>query len=152
MKQTLTPGIWMNFTVFNVYGDPSTGLFTTAKTKPVLIDVKPGNKRNVINPREKGSIWVAILSDTTSGSSFDPSSQVDIPTVEFGPRGAMAIQHKVKDINKDGLGDLLLRFKVSQTGISCGDTEATLVGETFDGLSFIGTDSIETVGCKKTKI
>ncbi len=28
MKQTLAPGIWMNFTVFNIYGDPSTGLFT----------------------------------------------------------------------------------------------------------------------------
>ena len=28
MKQVLIPGIWMNFTVFNIYGDPSTGLFT----------------------------------------------------------------------------------------------------------------------------
>jgi hypothetical protein len=118
---------------------------------PVTIDIKPGNKRNVINPRANGGIWVAILSDTDPGSPFDPSSQVDIPTVEFGPDGAKAIRHKVKDKNKDGLGDLLLRFKIPATGIACGDTEATLSGETFDGQSFSGTDSLKTVGCKKPK-
>ena len=56
----------------------------------VAIDIKPGNKRDVINPRQKGSIWVAILSDIES--PFDPSSQVDIPTVEFGPDGTKAIR------------------------------------------------------------
>jgi len=117
----------------------------------VSIDIKPGNKKNVINPRAKGGIWVAILSDTDSDSPFDPSSQVDIPTVEFGPDGAKVKRYKVKDINKDGLGDLLLRFKIPQTGIACGDTEATLIGVTFDGQSFTGTDSIKTVGCKPKK-
>lgn len=33
MKQALTRNIWMNFTVFNVYGDPSVGLFTTGDQK-----------------------------------------------------------------------------------------------------------------------
>jgi len=117
----------------------------------VDIDIKPGNKRNVINPRSKGGIWVAVLSDTDPESPFDPSSQVDIPTVEFGPDGAKATRYKVKDINKDGLGDLLLRFKIQKTGIACGDTEATLTGETFDGLIISGTDSIKTVGCKPKK-
>jgi hypothetical protein len=122
---------------------------------PVLatvdIDIKPGNKRSVINPRSKGGIWVAVLSETDPESPFDPSSQVDIPTVEFGPDGANAIRYKVKDVNKDGLGDLLLRFKIPQTGIACGDTDATLAGETFDGQSFTGTDSIKIVGCKKNQ-
>ena len=122
---------------------------TPPLTMPVSIDIKPGNKNNVINPRSKGGVWVAILSDT--GSPFDPSSQVDIPTVEFGPDGANANRHKVKDINKDGLGDLLLRFKIPKTGIACGDTEATLTGETFDSQSFTGTDDIKTVGCKPKK-
>ena len=122
-----------------------------ADVLPINIDIKPGNKRNVINPRAKGGIWVAILSDTEPGSPFDPSSQIDIPTVEFGPDGAKAIRHKVKDVNKDGLGDLLLRFKIPETGIACGDTDATLTGETFDSQSFTGTDSIKTVGCNKPK-
>ena len=117
----------------------------------VTIDIKPGSKRNIINPRSRGGVWVAVLSDTNSTSPFDPSSQTDIPTVEFGPDGAKAIRHKVKDVNNDGLGDLLLRFKIPATGIACGDTEATLIGETFDGLSFDGTDLIKTVGCKSKR-
>lgn len=114
----------------------------------VDIDIKPGNENNIVNPRAKGGIWIAVLSDTDPASPFDPSSQVDIQTVEFGPDGAMVVRHKVEDINKDRLGDLLLRFKVSEAGLACGDTEATLTGETFDGQGFTGTDSIKTVGCK----
>ena len=117
----------------------------------IAIDIKPGNKRNVINPRAKGGIWVAILSDTNADSPFDPLSQVDIPTVEFGPDGARALRYKVKDKNRDGLGDLLLRFKIPETGTACGDTEATLIGDTFDGQSITGTDAVKTVGCKKAK-
>ena len=113
----------------------------------VDIDIKPGNEHNVINPRENGAIWVAILSNTDWTAPFDPTSQVDIPTVALGPNGANAIRHKVLDINRDGLADLLLLFRIPETGIACGDTEATLTGETFDGLSFTGTESIKTVGC-----
>jgi hypothetical protein len=112
----------------------------------VAIDIKPSNKYNTINPHSKGGIWVAILSNNES----DPL-QINIPTVRFGPDKAEAIHHRVKDVDKDGLGDLLLRFKMHQTGIACADTEATLTGETFDGQSFTGTDSIKIVGCKKTK-
>ena len=36
---------------------------------------------------------------------------------------------------------------ISETGIVCGDTEATLVGETFDGAQVAGTDTVNTVGC-----
>lgn len=119
--------------------------------REISIDIKPGNKHNVVNPRSKGGIWVAVLSETNHESPFDPSSQVDIPTVEFGPDGAKAIRHKVKDINKDGIGDLLLRFKIPDTGIEYGDTEATLTGKTFDNQLFTGTDFIKTVGCKPKK-
>ena len=127
------------------------GIGATQDILPISIDIKPRNRHNIVNPRKKGKIWVALLSDISPESPFDPSSQVDIPTVEFGPDGAKAIRHKVKDVNNDGLGDLLLRFKIPATGIACGDTEATLIGETFDGLSFDGTDLIKTVGCKSKK-
>jgi hypothetical protein len=32
--------------------------------------------------------------------------------------------------------------------IACGDTEATLTGETFDGSPITGIDAVKTVGCK----
>ncbi len=108
----------------------------------VDIDIKPGNKRNQINSDSNGAIWVAILSD----SNFDPL-QIRIPTVRFGRDKARAIRHRVKDINRDGSGDLLVRFKIREIGIKCGDTQATLRGKTFLGQRVKGSDSIKTVGC-----
>ncbi len=112
----------------------------------VDIDIKPGNKKNKINPRSKGKIWVAIL----SGTEFD-SLQTDIPTVHFGPDGAEVKRHKVKDVNRDGVADLLLKFEIRRTGIVCGDNEATLTGETFSGQRFTRSDFVKTVGCKKKR-
>jgi hypothetical protein len=111
----------------------------------VTIDIKPGNKRNKLNPRSRGKIWAAVLSNTDT--PFDPL-QIKIRSVRFGPDGAKPNRHKVKDINRDGLGDLLLRFKIRRTGIKCGDTEATLTGKTFDGQAITGTDAIRTVRCR----
>ena len=112
------------------------------------IDIKPTNKYTIIRPGSKGYIWVALLSSTDPGTLFDPSSQVNIPTVVFGTNGAVPIRHYVNELNMDGLDDLLLQFKITETGIACGDNEASLTGEKFDGQSFTGTDSIKTVGCR----
>lgn len=117
----------------------------------VDIDIKPGNERNVINPRSEGGIWVAVLSDASADTPFDPASQIDISAVEFGSDGAEAIRYKLKDVNRDGLGDLLLRFEIAKTGIACGDTEAILAVETFNGQRITGADSINTVGCIRKK-
>jgi hypothetical protein len=111
----------------------------------VDIDIKPGDRRNVVNPRAKGGIWVAVHSDTLL--PFDPL-QIDIPRVQFGPEGAKAIRYRVKDVNKDGIEDLILRFRIRDSGIGCGDTKAKLKGRTFDGQRFRGKDAVKTVGCE----
>ena len=56
---------------------------------------------------------------------------------------------KIKDVNHDGLPDIFFYFKNRDTGIECGDTEATLVGETYDGTAFEGTDIILVKVCKE---
>ncbi len=111
----------------------------------VPIDIRPFGKRNRIKPDARGQIWVAVLSDAET--PFD-ALQIDIPTVRFGPDGAEVKRHRVKDVNRDGLPDLLMRFKIRNTEIACGDTEATLTGETFEGIQFTGTDAVKTVRCK----
>ena len=50
-------------------------------------------------------------------------------------------------VDSDGFANLLMQFSIPDTGIQCGDTLATLTGETFDGRHVSGTDSIKTVGC-----
>lgn len=114
----------------------------------VTIDISPGKHRNVINPQSHARIWVAILSDTGPESPFDATSQVDIKTVEFGPGGARPVRHRVHDVNRDRVPDVILQFKIVDTGIACGDEEATLTGETFGGVAIAGIDSIKTMKCR----
>lgn len=114
----------------------------TAKAQEVSIDIAPRREPNRINP-EHGRLIVAILSD----ESFD-ATRVDAETVLFGPEEAESIGGRVADIDRDGDVDLILRFATEETGIACGDTEASLTGETVEGLSIFGTDSIITMGCQ----
>jgi hypothetical protein len=110
----------------------------------VVTDIKPGDDPNDINLESKGNIPVAIL--TTE--EFD-AQLVDPMTVRFGP-GEASESHQswhVKDVDEDGDLDLLLHFKTQETGIQCGDTEATLTGATFEGEAITGSDSINTVHC-----
>lgn len=115
----------------------------TPDTLAVTLDVKPGSFPNVINPKSRGVIQVAVVA--TAG--FDPT-RIDLETLAFGPSGAEPSQAIFKDINADGLTDLRLHFRTEETGLTCADTSATLTGRTADGQSIKGTDTIRTVGCK----
>jgi hypothetical protein len=111
----------------------------------VPIDIKPGSASNTVNLKSKGVVPVAILSTDT----FDAAS-VDILTVVFGPDGAQEAHGKshVEDINGDALPDLMLHFETQKTGIQCGDNEVSLMGMTYYGDVFEGSDAIMTVKCK----
>jgi hypothetical protein len=103
------------------------------------IDIKPGSFPNSINPNSKGVIPVAIL--TTA--DFDAAT-VDPATVAFGPDGAAPVHYALEDVDGDGDIDMILHFKTQDTGISPGDTEATLTAETEDG-TISCSDSVRTV-------
>ena len=114
----------------------------------VVIDIKPGSDTNTINCKnDRGVIPVAIL--TTD--DFDAMT-VDHTTVRFGEGGASethgnsrGMKRHEEDVDGDGDLDLLFHFAKGEVGIQCGDTEVTLIGETYDGQSITGTDTIHTV-------
>lgn len=120
-------------------------LFFTPSLQLISIDIKPGSFPNSINPKSKGKIPVAIL--TTD--SFDATT-VDPTTVLFGRTGTEAapVHSALEDVDGDWDTDMILHFKTQETGIQCGDTSASLTGETFVGQAIEGSDSIRTVGCK----
>ncbi|HSE18641.1 MAG TPA: hypothetical protein VLB46_16415 [Pyrinomonadaceae bacterium] len=110
----------------------------------VIIDIKPGNDSNLINPKSKGMISVAILSTST----FD-ATIIDPLSVKFGPNQTTAQgRSHIQDVNHDGSSDLVLRFNLEDTGIQCGDLFAFLTGETIGGQPIAGFDLIQTVACK----
>ena len=51
-------------------------------------------------------------------------------------------------MNSDGLPDLVLHFRTQDAGVQCGDTSVSITGQTVNGISIQGSDSITTVGCK----
>ena len=81
--------------------------------------------------------------------SFDATT-VDPTTVRFGATGTEAapVQAALEDVDLDGDTDMILHFNTQDTGIQCGDTSASLTGETFSGQAIEGSDSIRTAGCK----
>jgi len=115
----------------------------------VQIDVKPGEAGNTVNPRAAGVIWVAVLSDLAM--AFDPL-QVRVETVRVGPKHAAPEVAHVRDVNRDGIGDLLLRFRLQAFGLDCNSSQVALTGVTFDGRQVFGRDAVQMVGCRASRL
>ncbi len=64
------------------------------------------------------------------------------------PSNAPAVRSTLQDVDHDGHLYMLLFFRTHDTGISCGQTSATLEGKTLDGTAIEGGDSIKVVPCK----
>ncbi len=86
---------------------------------------------------------------TVLGSANFDATQVDFSTAEFGPEKASPLHDgHIDNVDDDDFLDMVFHFDTQDTGIACGDTEATLSGQTFGGEAFSGTDSVKTAGCK----
>ncbi len=116
---------------------------------PVDIDIKPGSDHDPIFAPGRGNVPVAILGSDT----FDVVD-VHVATLAFGPDAAApshdltkvaVFESHLRDVNDDGLTDLLSHYRIEDTGIQPEDTEACLTGETLDGTPFEGCDAIRAV-------
>jgi hypothetical protein len=59
--------------------------------------------------------------------------------------GATPVRWTLEDVNGDGYMDMLFHFKTQELTIPSGSTDATLTGDTTDGLHIMGTDSVNIV-------
>ena len=127
--------------LFNEGGGLSFEELSTAGKQIIEIDIKPGSDLNCLNGDGQGVIPVAILSSV----DFD-ATQVDPTTVTLdgqairivGKKGNL--QSHIEDSNDDGLDDLVVQIEDEDGTYEVGDTIATLMGETFDGIQIQGMD------------
>jgi hypothetical protein len=112
------------------------------------VDIRPWSEHNFVYPFSRLVIPVALF----SSDAFDVAD-VDVTTLAFGPSGAAPafdlthawvywLSHW--DVNGDGRKDLLSYYRTQETGISVGDTDACLNGETSNGIPFEGCDAVTT--------
>ena len=108
----------------------------------VTIDIKPGDPSNQINRSSKASIQVAILST----SDFEAPTMVDQTSLTFGRTGheasLVSCIRKSRDVNADGLPDLVCEFSIRASNFQAGNTVGILLGQTLDGLSIRGSDTV----------
>jgi hypothetical protein len=115
------------------------------------IDIMPADPGNNLNLRagSGASISVAILS---VGGFCGAPNLIDPLTLMFGPgQASISGGPRVRDVDGDGNEDLLVKFLINETGIACGDTQASLSGSTFDFQSISGSDAINTFNCPRTR-
>jgi hypothetical protein len=111
---------------------------------PVSIDIRPRSDANRINPASTNNINVAIF----SRNDFDANT-IDFTSVRFGATGTEAAPINVvrRDVDRDGRGDLVLRFQIENMRIDCGDISAMLTGQISGAGSIIGSGPITTIQC-----
>lgn len=119
-------------------------------TLPVSIDVDPFGAANEVRPSSNNLIALAVMgSNTATGDSEDfDATQVDPASLKLGIGEAQNVAIPwVYDFDGDTNIDVAFGFRTQDTGIVCGDTEVTLVGETLAGEPFTATDTISTSDC-----
>ncbi len=127
-----------NLTIWNYAKTDFSDRFVCEPTIVVPIDIKPGSDPNSINLKSKGVVPVAVLTtDDFDAGTVDPDS------VEFA--GAPPERWTMEDVDGDGDMDLLFHFKTQELDLTEDSTEATLTGETLQGMRIRGTDTVNTV-------
>jgi hypothetical protein len=100
------------------------------------INIKPYSYPNVINFNGNGAITVAILSIPCLDAA-----DVDVNTADF--EGASPWKSKLEDVDSDGDMDLVMHFRIKDiTGLTAGDTSATLTWQDIYGNSYSASDSV----------
>jgi hypothetical protein len=123
---------------------------TTPTIEQVHIEIKPASReRAPINPKAKGEVPVALLSNADTG--FDPF-EVDESSLKFGRTGTEASFVRClkagKDFNGDGRLDRVCHFDNEKSGFTWLDSVGTVTG-TKGGKSFEGRGDLKVVPAEK---
>lgn len=149
------PISWVEFTYDNTYLAIDNFSYLPAAYTPgqpcatsisATIDIKPDSPNNPVNPKSNGMLQVVVF-----GSPGLDTFQIDVATLRLGVTGLEAAPHKnysYQDVNLDGDTDLVLNFRIPETGITCTTNQLLMTGQMLSGLPLTGSDIVTPVGCK----
>lgn len=121
---------------------------STGAIPPIVIKLKLAGNPPTVQLNTTSSIDLAILSRADSNNPFHPISGVDRSSLRLGTAGAVPYKFISQDINGDGIADLVLRFKVTDFGLTCGDTAIVeLRGAIIKGAKFVSRTAISATAC-----
>jgi len=132
-------GVWGGFPSYSDAGD----FYALDFSRRVSVDVRPGDPRDAVPRGERAPLEVAIL----ASDAFSPES-VLVGTVTLAGAPAFDRLHgqghaEFRDVNRDGLDDLVLRFPAEALRLAPDDTVAVLLGETPN---FFGRAHVRVIG------
>jgi hypothetical protein len=118
----------------------------------VTIDIKPGSDQNSVNLGSNGVVRVAILSTSTfDAATVDPAS-INLSGAYEKQKGKGTLMASYKDVNRDGLLDLVIHVQTqtlslaeSTTATTESTPKVTLTGITYNGTIITGSDTIHSV-------
>jgi hypothetical protein len=109
-------------------------VFKAAKAK---VDVRPGDRQNLVDPGSTTPVPFAILSDR----GFD-ATLTDPATVRIG--SAPFVSASAADVDGDGDFDFTATFVPAAAGIACGQRKALMSASSFFGWPIKGTARLRT--------
>ena len=150
------PGGGMSLTSFGYNDTPDAASHPTNMVIPdpieIALDIKPGPANNTVALNGNGTLRVAILaSDELDVLEIDIESLLfgDPILVDGGATPLGATSDRLRDLNHDGLDDLLVGFSISDLvdggALDVSSVEGRLTGELFDGTPIFGSDIVRMV-------
>jgi len=127
--------------------------FTSEVPSTILdLDIKPGPSNNTVALNGNGTLQMAILaSDELDVLDVDIASLLfgDPILVDGGATALGATSDRLRDLNHDGLDDLLVGFSISDLvdggALDASSVEGRLTGELLDGTPIFGSDIVRMV-------
>ena len=118
----------------------------------VNIDVRPGDRSEYtrVNMKQKRDLPIALLSRKAKGDvpAFKPLD-AKIDTITFGRGGEEKSLSRClrehRDLNRDGIPDLVCLFDVPSAGFEENDVSGKLKGETVKGMRFEAVGKLKVV-------
>ena len=114
-----------------------------------IVDIKPGDGPNCVNPKSPGLVPVAILGGAVNVKTIVQSSLEIDDDANATTAGVKAAMTAIKDVNGDGVNDLIMQFKtqnLSAAGLLSDGRTLYLTARLTDGAQLIGSDVVYLSG------